>query len=129
MRVLTPSHHPRLCMQVSLGQLGFWRYRAPLLAHLRQEVGEGQMGERAKRSLAEYWEPLVGEVDGEWYRAETLESGPQDREEGCLFAEGGPLARKRRHSTLWQVKTPLVCRGTARQLQTHPFMGLGPNSL
>jgi len=87
---------------VSLGQLGFGRYRAPLLAQLSHEVGEGLLGEhKAKVSLAEYWEPLVHEVDSEWYAAETLESGPEDREEGCLFAEDGPLARKRRHTSRW----------------------------
>lgn len=87
---------------VSLGQLGFGRYRAPLLAQLSHEVDEGLLGNnKAKASLAEYWGPLVHEVDSEWYAAETLESGPGDREEGCLFAEDGPLARKRRHTSSW----------------------------
>ena len=77
------------------------RYRTPLLERLRAEVRAGLMGERAKASLTEYWERLVHEVDSEWYRIETLESGPEDREEGCLFAEDGPLARARRHSMKW----------------------------
>mmetsp|Transcript_7411 Transcript_7411/g.16944 ORF Transcript_7411/g.16944 Transcript_7411/m.16944 type:complete len:234 (-) Transcript_7411:51-752(-) len=74
----------------SLGELGFQRYKAPLLARLREEVDAGTLA-KARRSLEEFWRPLVDEEDSREYAAKTLEV-PEDREEGCLFKPGGRLA-------------------------------------
>lgn len=74
----------------SLGELGFHRYKKPLLEALAAEVEGGKLA-YAARSLHDFWRPLVEQEDSERYRAKTLED-PEDRAEGCLFREGGALA-------------------------------------
>jgi len=74
----------------SLGELGFPRYKRPLLTALQAEVQSGKL-DRAGTSLRNFWAPLVEAEDSEGYRNKTLEE-PEDRAEGCLFWPGGPLA-------------------------------------
>ena len=74
----------------SLGELGFHRYKRPLLEALQAEVDSGAL-EAAGMSCARFWAPLVEQEGTPNYNHKTLEE-PADREEGCLFKEGGRLA-------------------------------------
>lgn len=76
---------------ISLGELGFHRYKRPLLEALTAEVESGTLS-NAARSLHTFWRPLVEQEDSAPYRAKTLED-PEDRAEGCLFRDGGALHR------------------------------------
>jgi hypothetical protein len=76
---------------ISLGELGFHRYKRPLLEALTAEVDSGTLS-NAARSLDTFWRPLVEQEDSAPYRAKTLED-PEDRAEGCLFRDGGALHR------------------------------------
>ncbi len=71
----------------SLGELGFHRYKEPLLARLAEEVENGSL-RNARGSLEHFWSRLVGDEAeaSEWYHAKTLEVAA-DRQEGCLFDE------------------------------------------
>jgi len=73
----------------SLGELGFRRYKAPFLEALKAEIDAGMLS-NARRSYEDFWCKLLDE-ESAWYKQKTLES-PEDRDEGCLFAAGGPLA-------------------------------------
>jgi hypothetical protein len=70
---------------ISLGQLGFVRYRAPLLHALEREIDAGTLGARAAAASSEYWHPVVFDEDSVAYQELTLEAGADDREEGVLF--------------------------------------------
>lgn len=74
----------------SLGELGFRRYKAPLLEALRKEVASGYV-QKAAGSFSNFWRRVVDEEDSTWYAQKTLELA-EDRAEGCLFAPGGRLA-------------------------------------
>ena len=74
----------------SLGELGFHRYKRPLLDALRVEVKSGRL-RNARQSFQTFWSPLVDDEASEWYARKTLERAA-DREEGCLFAPGGMFA-------------------------------------
>ena len=73
----------------SLGELGFARYKAPLLRALRAEVDAGTL-RAAQSSLERFWAPLVLEEGAAWYRAKTRE-GEADRAPSCIFLAGGRL--------------------------------------
>ena len=75
---------------VSLGELGFHRYKRPFLERLEAEVNDGALS-NARRSLVDFWAPLVYDEGSDGYTRKTLEDAA-DREEGCLFKTGGPLA-------------------------------------
>jgi len=53
------------------------------------ELDAGTLGVRAASACADYWQPIVHDVDSEWYGAATLEQGDADRAESLLF-EGVP---------------------------------------
>ena len=74
----------------SLGELGFHRYKKPLLEALQREV-EGGLLANARASFHDFWLPLSTEEDSARYAAKTKEVAA-DRAEGCLFAPGGRLA-------------------------------------
>ena len=74
----------------SLGELGFQRYKAPLLQRLRAEIDNGALA-NARQSCLNFWAPLVEAEDSVGYRNKTLEE-PEDREDGVLFKPGGRLA-------------------------------------
>ena len=74
----------------SLGELGFRRYKRPLLDCLKKEVDAGALA-NAAQSLNNFWAPLVEAEGTERYNAKTLEADA-DREEGVLFQPGGELA-------------------------------------
>ena len=89
------NHSPHNWLRVSriitsLGELGFARYKAPLLRALRAEVEAGTL-RAARSSLERFWAPLVVEEGSDWYRAKTRESA-EDRAPSCLFLPGGRLA-------------------------------------
>jgi hypothetical protein len=71
---------------VSLGELGFGRYKLPLLAHLRREVSNGSLS-AARDSLNNFWARLVLEEDTPAYKYKTREDGPQDRGESVFFRD------------------------------------------
>eukprot|EP01102_Stenamoeba_stenopodia_P001873 TRINITY_DN11696_c0_g1_i1.p1 TRINITY_DN11696_c0_g1~~TRINITY_DN11696_c0_g1_i1.p1 ORF type:complete len:416 (-),score=59.12 TRINITY_DN11696_c0_g1_i1:11-1258(-) len=74
---------------VSLGQLGFSRYKQPFLEALRREVSptDKKTGPLTKvaRSFTEWWAPTCTEDDSSDYRKRTLENGPEDRIPSVLF--------------------------------------------
>lgn len=74
----------------SLGELGFRRYKKPLIETLKKEVESGALA-NAAQSCHNFWAPLVEAEGTERYNAKTLEEDA-DREEGCLFQPGGELA-------------------------------------
>ena len=74
----------------SLGELGFRRYKKPLIEALRKEVDAGALS-NAAQSLDNFWAPLVEAEGTPRYNAKTLEE-EADRAEGCLFQPGGALA-------------------------------------
>ena len=96
-RIANLSHHPhnykRLSrMLTSLGQLGFVRYKQPLLAALQAAIDDGALtGPKAAEAAADFWLPLVYDEGSEWYDEQTLEND-SDRLEGCLFQGAPPRA-------------------------------------
>ncbi len=73
----------------SLGELGFARYKKPLVAALRKEVEAGTLADAAE-SCERYWAPLAEDEGAAWYNRKTREVDA-DRAEGCLFAAGAEL--------------------------------------
>lgn len=74
----------------SLGELGFTRYKPPLIECLRAEVEQGAL-RNAAQSLNNFWAPLVTDEGADWYKRKTQEE-EADRAENCLFQPGGELA-------------------------------------
>ena len=74
----------------SLGELGFRRFKRPLLDHLQREIEDGALA-NAAQSYARFWLPLVDQEGTEHYNAKTREEDA-DREDGALFKAGGRLA-------------------------------------
>jgi len=75
----------------SLGELGFRRYKVPLVRFLGREVSSGGgLLKNARQSHDQFWVRLLDE-ETPWYSSKTLEVAA-DRAEGCLFAAGGSLA-------------------------------------
>ena len=73
----------------SLGQLGFVRYKKPLLDRLEAEIASGAIS-NAANSCQNFWAPFVRNEDTPEYARVTREE-PADREECCLFQPGGEL--------------------------------------
>ena len=73
----------------SLGELGFQRYKKPLIERLKTEVECGALA-NGRDSCYRFWEPLVTGETEEWYARKTREE-PADRAENVLFQPGGPL--------------------------------------
>ena len=73
----------------SLGELGFRRYKSPLIEALTKEADAGTLG-NAQQSLINFWRPLVEGEGQPGYNRKTLEE-EADREEGVLFKPGGEL--------------------------------------
>lgn len=71
---------------VSLGELGFGRYKRPLLDHLRREVELGTLG-AARQSCETFWVRLVEDEDTPAYRQKTREDGPEDRGVSAYLAQ------------------------------------------
>jgi len=67
----------------SLGQLGFRRYKKPLVDHLVKEVTKTEALEKCKRSLEMFWLPLL-EEKGAAYIKKTKEN-PEDRLDSVYF--------------------------------------------
>lgn len=75
---------------VSLGELGFGRYKRPLVDHLAAEVRDGGLS-NAKDSLEKFWQPLAYEEHTVRYKSKTREHGPEDRGESAFFkAQAAP---------------------------------------
>jgi len=69
---------------ISLGELGFGRYKEPLLNFLAIEVNSGLRN--CKESFDRFWKRLV-QVDTQWYFEKTRETA-EDREESIFFRAG-----------------------------------------
>jgi len=67
----------------SLGELGFSRYKKPLVDHFTEEILENGHLETCARSLFKHWKETLN-VDSKGYIEKTLES-PEDREESIFF--------------------------------------------
>ena len=100
---------------ISLGELGFRRYKLPLVETLRKEVDCGALA-NAKGSLEKFWLPLVEGEGTAWYTAKTLEH-PSDRAEGALFQQYGELAMAGRETNRedgkgwqWRSNEEMSCR-------------------
>jgi len=72
---------------ISLGHLGFRRYKKPLVDHFAVEIRKHGLMPRCKSSLEEYWLRLL-DVDTVWYKKMTLEN-EEDREESIFFRVSG----------------------------------------
>eukprot|EP01102_Stenamoeba_stenopodia_P012171 TRINITY_DN3808_c0_g1_i3.p1 TRINITY_DN3808_c0_g1~~TRINITY_DN3808_c0_g1_i3.p1 ORF type:complete len:195 (+),score=49.30 TRINITY_DN3808_c0_g1_i3:747-1331(+) len=68
---------------VSLGEMGFVRYKKPFVEHLSKEIKERGLLSGCYDSLTRFWEPLLKETT-QGYINKTLER-PEDREESILF--------------------------------------------
>ena len=75
----------------SLGELGFRRYKQPLIEALQRQVQNPQGIPNAARSCNDFWAPLVSGEGEPWYQRKTREDAA-DREESCIFQPGGELA-------------------------------------
>ena len=86
-----PHNYKRLSrILASLGQLGFVRYKHPLLVALQAAIDDGALvGSKAAEAAKEFWVPLVYEEGSEWYGEQTLEND-SDRLEGCLLLGAPP---------------------------------------
>jgi len=69
---------------MSLGEMGFGRYKKPFIEHLTREIIEKGQLRNCKASLQRYWHPLVYEEDTPTYKLKTKED-PEDREESVFF--------------------------------------------
>jgi hypothetical protein len=67
----------------SLGQLGFRRYKEPLVMHFRKEILENHQLPRAKSSLLEFWHPSLEEHTKQ-YSKKTKETS-EDRTDSTYF--------------------------------------------
>lgn len=75
---------------ISLGQVGFQRYKMPFFERLQAEVEGGTLASAAD-SCRDFWKPLACEEASASYKDRTLEE-PADCVDGCLFRPGGALA-------------------------------------
>lgn len=71
---------------VSLGELGFKRYKAPLLEALRIEIFENNQLRACRNSFVSFWKGLVTDEDKPWYVRKTREASDADRGESVFFA-------------------------------------------
>lgn len=67
----------------SLGELGFARYKKPLVDFFNREILENHQLPSCRHSLLNYWQKCL-EVDTVQYRRKTLED-PEDREDSVFF--------------------------------------------
>jgi hypothetical protein len=72
---------------VSLGELGFKRYKAPLLEALRVEIFEHRQLPACRKSFGDFWQGLVTDEGEPWYVRKTRETSDDDRAESVFFAE------------------------------------------
>lgn len=70
---------------VSLGELGFKRYKAPLLEALRVEIFENNQLQACRASYINFWQGLVTDEGKPWYVRKTLETRDADRTESVFF--------------------------------------------
>ncbi len=68
----------------SLGQLGFRRYKQPLALFFKEQIEEHDELPHCKRSLNQYWMPLLDESSADYAR-KTLETS-EDRTESVYFS-------------------------------------------
>jgi hypothetical protein len=66
-----------------LGELGFRRYKQPLLDHFIKEIKRNEVLKACKRSLEDFWIPLLDENSAAYIK-KTRES-PEDRTESVYF--------------------------------------------
>jgi len=75
---------------ISLGHLGFTRYKKPFLDFLTSEVVENGVLQNCRRSLLEHWTPLVNGVGSKQYLEKTLEV-EEDRVDSIFFRQPVPV--------------------------------------
>ena len=68
---------------MSLGQMGFRRYKEPLVKHLKKEADDDGPLKSCARSLDKFWLPMLDEGSAA-YRKKTLEND-EDRTESVFF--------------------------------------------
>jgi len=69
---------------ISLGHLGFFRYKQPFIEFLTKEMEKNKKLQKCRNSLENHWKPLVYGVGTKQYLEKTLEL-PEDREESVFF--------------------------------------------
>ena len=117
---------------VSLGELGFRRYKIPFVERLQAEIDAGTYTCEVKKAVAAYtytdlsgpltdfWRPLVYEEATEEYKKRTLEE-PEDRAEGCLFGPNGALDSPIGSSFMHlNAHLPMKCERRMRQQRVAP---------
>ncbi|KAL6063099.1 Opioid growth factor receptor [Balamuthia mandrillaris] len=72
---------------ISLGELGFGRYKKPWLKHFEEEMEKGLL-RNCHTPYRRYWRMLAYEEDSEAYVAKTKEE-PEDRTESVFFSHLG----------------------------------------
>lgn len=96
---------------VSLGELGFRRYKVPLLEALRIEIFENNQLPACRNSFINFWEGLVTDEGKPWYVRKTRETSDTDRAESIFFTrEAGADDTRATCST--QDPAPLVVATT-----------------
>lgn len=70
---------------VSLGELGFKRYKAPLLEALRVEIFENGQLKACRKSFVDFWQGLVTDEGKPWYVRKTRETSDADRADSVFF--------------------------------------------
>ena len=116
---------------VSLGELGFRRYKAPLLEALRIEIFERNNLPNCRSSFVEFWKGLVHEEGADWYARKTRESS-SDRADSVFFSDAqsapqpqpqpqpqrsGGTARAAGQMTAAAVTSPTLGRQAVKDIQ------------
>eukprot|EP01117_Protostelium_nocturnum_P014032 TRINITY_DN5301_c0_g1_i1.p1 TRINITY_DN5301_c0_g1~~TRINITY_DN5301_c0_g1_i1.p1 ORF type:complete len:273 (+),score=65.55 TRINITY_DN5301_c0_g1_i1:1-819(+) len=70
---------------ISLGELGFRKYKQPFVEFLSEEVKNGALS-ACKRSLEMFWKPMLNEKSAAYIK-KTLETSDEDREESVFFRD------------------------------------------
>lgn len=69
----------------SLGELGFKRYKRPLVEHFQTEISKNEVLSKCKRSLEDFWARLLDE-NSAWYIKKTGETA-EDRRDSVFFKD------------------------------------------
>ena len=83
---------------VSLGELGFRRYKAPLLEALRVEIFDNNQLKACRKSFVDFWQGLVTDEGEPWYVKKTRETSDADRTESIFFAPSNCYANDHKSS-------------------------------
>ncbi len=114
---------------VSLGELGFKRYKAPLLEALRIEIFEHNQLKACRKSFVDFWQGLVTDEGKPWYVRKTRETSDADRADSVFFSTSNRRANDHVSSTSSPLATAAQEQASTAAPASQRAAGQGRRSL